>query len=398
MAEMECEPGRGPQQAERQNRDRQFGDAAQAVWGAVITENALPALGVDGVIAAAGRLNEARARLPVGRLHGCIRHGDIPFSARKIDTDGSASSSVDRFWEKVLKRGACSGKPKRPAVRPSVDCPTYEQEMGGRQEARVTKAVAPRMHPPTFAVHRPASAISVWCLWRECALHGGVHPEPGCERKRAPSLLSEQMTRLTGGGICQLFQLVGGQKHDLVPVTVSKRHFDEPKRLSLVRRFELTFEPLSRFAVQGIRDHKGSLNRMAVEALERAEFVTSEAWRNTGDVHLGLTVLAARTRQHAKGRIGRQCVRVGHVRPPLDQAGARQLPDTGFNLFIFTLLKRVCWSFLTIDDFIIRLRRSNGDMRSLRAHHSILSAQARLGSDKTVHKHLFKPNYLLKRF
>ena len=54
---------------------------------------------------------------------------------------------------------------------------------------------------------------------------------------------------------------------------------------------------------------------MAVEALERAEFVTREAWRNTGHVHLALTVLAARTRQHAKGRIGRQCVRVGHVRP-----------------------------------------------------------------------------------
>src|SRR4051812_34488259 len=31
-----------------------------------------------------------------------------------------------------------SGKPKRPAVRPSVDCPTYGQEMGGRQGRGVT--------------------------------------------------------------------------------------------------------------------------------------------------------------------------------------------------------------------------------------------------------------------
>ena len=99
--------------------------------------------------------------------------------------------------------------------------------------------------------------------------------------------------------------------------------------LHLARRFQLTFEPLSRFALQRIIDHKGSLNRMAAEAFERAELVTRHAWRNTGHVHLGLTVLAARTCQHAEGRIGWQCVRVGHVRPPLHQAGARQLPDTG---------------------------------------------------------------------
>ena len=68
---------------------------------------------------------------------------------------------------------------------------------------------------------------------------------------------------------------------------------------------------------------------MAVKAFERAEFVPRQAWRNTGHVHLGLTVLAARALQHAKGRIGWLCVKVGHVRPPLKQAGARQLPDTG---------------------------------------------------------------------
>ena len=56
--------------------------------------------------------------------------------------------------------------------------------------------------------------------------------------------------------------------------------------------------------MQGISDHKGSLNRMAVEAFERAEFVTRQAWRNTGHVHLGLTVLAARALQHAKGDTG----------------------------------------------------------------------------------------------
>lgn len=127
---------------------------------------------------------------------------------------------------------ACQWQAKAPSGSAKCRLSDNGQEMGGRQEAHVMRAVAPRMHPPTFAVHRPASAISVWCLWRECALHGGVHPEPGCERKRAPSLLGfKQVTRLTGGGICQLFQLVGGQNHDLVPVTVSKRHFGEPKRL-----------------------------------------------------------------------------------------------------------------------------------------------------------------------
>jgi hypothetical protein len=43
---------------------------------------------------------------------------------------------------------------------------------------------------------------------------------------------------------------------------------------------------------------------MAVKAFERAEFVTRQAWRNTGHVHLGLTVLAARALQHAKGDTG----------------------------------------------------------------------------------------------
>ncbi len=106
-------------------------------------------------------------------------------------------------------------------------------------------------------------------------------------------------------------------------------HRGSLRALHLVRRVELTVEPLSRFPVQGIGDHKGSLDGMAVEAFERAEFVTRRAWRNPGHVHFGLTVLAARALQHAKGRIGWQCVRVGHVRPLLDQTGARQLPDTG---------------------------------------------------------------------
>ena len=79
---------------------------------------------------------------------------------------------------------------------------------------------------------------------------------------------------------------------------------------------KLTSEPLSRFpVVQGIRDYKGSLNRMAVEAFERAEFVARQAWRNPGHVHFGLTVLAARALQHTKGRVGWLCVRVGHVSP-----------------------------------------------------------------------------------
>jgi len=85
MAEMECEPGRCPQQDERQNRDDQLGNAAQAVRRAVVIEDTLPTPGIDDVIAAAGRLNEAGAGLPVGRLLGCIRQGDIPFSARKIE-------------------------------------------------------------------------------------------------------------------------------------------------------------------------------------------------------------------------------------------------------------------------------------------------------------------------
>ena len=106
-------------------------------------------------------------------------------------------------------------------------------------------------------------------------------------------------------------------------------HRGSTRALHLVRRFELTVEPLSRFAVHGIGDHKGLLDRMAVEALERAEFITRRAWRNTGHVHFGMTVLAARALQHAKGRIGWQCVRVGHVRPPFGPDSARQLPDTG---------------------------------------------------------------------
>ena len=106
-------------------------------------------------------------------------------------------------------------------------------------------------------------------------------------------------------------------------------HRGSTRALHLVRRFELTVEPLFRFAVHGIGDHKGLLNGMAIEAFERAEFVARQAWSNTGHVHFGMTVLAARALQHAKGRIGWQCVRVGHLRPPLDQTGARQLPDTG---------------------------------------------------------------------
>ena len=99
--------------------------------------------------------------------------------------------------------------------------------------------------------------------------------------------------------------------------------------------------PLSRVVAKGIDDHKGLLDRMAVEAFECAEFVTRQAWRNTSHVHFGVTVLAARALEHAEGRISWQWVRAGHVRPPLDRAGARYCRTPGPDPVIFMPLKTV---------------------------------------------------------
>ena len=84
MAEGKRVPGRGPQHDERQSRDRQFGNAAHPVWGAVVGQNALPTPGVEHLIAAirrlnGGRLNGARAFLRVRPLHSILMHRDIPF-------------------------------------------------------------------------------------------------------------------------------------------------------------------------------------------------------------------------------------------------------------------------------------------------------------------------------
>ena len=56
---------------------------------------------------------------------------EISLFDRARETEGSAPSSVDRCLGKVCV--PTSGKAKRPAIRPSVDCPTYGQKLGRRQ-------------------------------------------------------------------------------------------------------------------------------------------------------------------------------------------------------------------------------------------------------------------------
>jgi len=41
-----------------------------------------------------------------------------------------------------------------------------------------------------------------------------------------------QLLRMAGDDVRQLFHLVGRQKHNLLPVIVARRHFDEPKAFS----------------------------------------------------------------------------------------------------------------------------------------------------------------------
>ena len=81
MAQGEREPGRGPQHDERQSRDRQLGNAAQQIWGAVAGQSASPAPSVEDVIAVIGSLNEARAYLPVRPLRSSRMHRHIPFDS-----------------------------------------------------------------------------------------------------------------------------------------------------------------------------------------------------------------------------------------------------------------------------------------------------------------------------
>ena len=80
MAQGEREPGRGPQHDERQSRDRQLGNAALQIWGAVVSQNASPTPSVEDVIAVIGSLNEARAHLPVRPLRSSRMHRHIPFA------------------------------------------------------------------------------------------------------------------------------------------------------------------------------------------------------------------------------------------------------------------------------------------------------------------------------
>src|SRR6478735_5743342 len=87
MAEGEREPCRGPQRDERQSRDRQLGHAAQPAWGAVVIQDARPAPGIEGFIAATGRLHEAQALLPVRPFHSCLlQRYPLVTGARKIET------------------------------------------------------------------------------------------------------------------------------------------------------------------------------------------------------------------------------------------------------------------------------------------------------------------------
>jgi hypothetical protein len=113
MAEGEHVPGRGPQHDERHSRDRQLGNAAQPARGAVIGQNALPAPGVEHLIAAIRRLNggrlNGRACLRVRPLHSLLMHGDIPSDSGR-DTEGSVPSSVDRCLEEGLRARQRQGK------------------------------------------------------------------------------------------------------------------------------------------------------------------------------------------------------------------------------------------------------------------------------------------------
>jgi hypothetical protein len=70
-------------------------------------------------------------------------------------------------------------------------------------------------------------------LWCEGALHGGIHPQLCCVTKRILSRLSlGQLLRLTGAGICLLFQMARRQKYDLVLLPHVTPHFGEYKLLS----------------------------------------------------------------------------------------------------------------------------------------------------------------------
>jgi hypothetical protein len=67
-------------------------------------------------------------------------------------------------------------------------------------------------------------------LWCEYALHGGIHPQLCCVKKRILSCLSfRQLLCLTGARICLLVQMVRRQKCYLVPVAHAGPHFGEYK-------------------------------------------------------------------------------------------------------------------------------------------------------------------------
>ena len=88
------------------------------------------------------------------------------------------------------------------------------------------------MHPPTFAVTDRYLLFQFGACGVSARFMVAYTLSRAASESASPLLSFKQVTCLTGGGICQLFQLVGGQKHDLVHVTVSKRHLGEPKRLS----------------------------------------------------------------------------------------------------------------------------------------------------------------------
>src|SRR6185312_5380104 len=102
MADMEREPGSGPQHDERQGRDRQFGNAARPAGGAVVDQDALPAPGVENVIARARRVNEAGALfLRVRPRPSCVLQRKTLLTVQReiAASVKSAPSSVDRFGE-----------------------------------------------------------------------------------------------------------------------------------------------------------------------------------------------------------------------------------------------------------------------------------------------------------
>jgi hypothetical protein len=66
------------------------------------------------------------------------------------------------------------------------------------------------------------------------------------------------------------------------------------------------------------------MDTITLGALESAEFVTRRTGRNAAQDRAGLAVRTARALYGVKRRTGGQCMRAGHLRPPLlDQAGAQ---------------------------------------------------------------------------